>query len=121
MQSDEGKRLAKAKPEDASALLELSPTALLFGAWHSTGEGGGLGAKFARCLISEIVAIDVPVTSDADVLKAGEHSQQSLCREAAQFSRHHERHLRGRVLHQPRCFGLRQIAVTSENVTRRIR
>lgn len=61
MESDAGKRLAKAKTEDASALLEISPTALLFGAWHSTGEGGGLGAKFARCLISEIVAIGVPV------------------------------------------------------------
>jgi CRISPR-associated protein Csb1 len=61
MASNEGKRLAKAKLEDASALLETSPTALLFGAWHSTGEGGGIGAKFARCLISEIVGIDVPV------------------------------------------------------------
>jgi CRISPR-associated protein Csb1 len=61
MESAVGQRLAKAKAEDASALLETSPTALLFGAWHSTGEGGGLGAKFARCLISEIVAIDVPV------------------------------------------------------------
>jgi CRISPR-associated protein Csb1 len=61
MESDIGQRLAKAKAEDASALLEISPTALLFGAWHSTGQGGGLGAKFARCLISEIVAIDVPV------------------------------------------------------------
>lgn len=61
MESDVGKRLAKAKGEDASALLEISPTALLFGAWHSTGEGGGLGAKFARCLVSEIVAVDVPV------------------------------------------------------------
>src|SRR5690606_7887267 len=61
MDSDVGQRLAKAKAEDASALLEISPTALLFGAWHSTGQGGGLGAKFARCLISEIVAIDVPV------------------------------------------------------------
>lgn len=61
MDSDIGKSLAKAKPENASALLEVSPTALLFGAWHSTGEGGGLGAKFARCLISEIVAVDVPV------------------------------------------------------------
>jgi CRISPR-associated protein GSU0053 (Cas_GSU0053) len=49
MDSDQGPRLAKAKPEDASALLEISPTALLFGAWHSTGEGGGVGAKFARC------------------------------------------------------------------------
>ncbi|MCC7009763.1 MAG: type I-U CRISPR-associated protein Cas7 [Acidobacteria bacterium] len=61
MNSVAGKRLAKAKPEDASSLLEISPTALLFGAWHSTGEGGGLGAKFARCLTSEIMAIDVPV------------------------------------------------------------
>ncbi|MEZ5786477.1 MAG: type I-U CRISPR-associated RAMP protein Csb1/Cas7u [Xanthobacteraceae bacterium] len=61
MDSAIGKNLAKAKPENASALLKVSPTALLFGAWHSTGEGGGLGAKFARCLISEIVAVDVPV------------------------------------------------------------
>jgi len=44
-----------------TALLEASPTALLFGAWHSTGEGGGLGAKFPRCLVSEIVAVDTPV------------------------------------------------------------
>jgi CRISPR-associated protein Csb1 len=58
MKSAVGQRLAKARPENASALLELSPTALLFGAWHSTGEGGGIGAKFARCLVSEIMAID---------------------------------------------------------------
>ncbi len=61
MESEIGMRLAKAKPENASALLEVSPTSLLFGAWHSTGQGGGLGAKFARCLVSEIVGIDVPV------------------------------------------------------------
>lgn len=61
MKSAVGQRLAKAKAEDAADLLEISPTALLFGAWHSTGEGGGLGAKFARCLISEIVAINAPV------------------------------------------------------------
>lgn len=66
MDSEAGKRLAKAKAEDASALVEISPTALLFGAWHSTGEGGGLGAKFARCLISEIVGIDVPIEELTD-------------------------------------------------------
>ena len=60
MKSPLGVRLAEAKPNDATALLEASPTALLFGAWHSTGEGGGLGAKFPRCLVSEIVGIDVP-------------------------------------------------------------
>ena len=37
MESEVGQRLARAKPEDASAILEISPTALLFGAWHSTG------------------------------------------------------------------------------------
>jgi hypothetical protein len=47
-------------------LLEASPTALLFGAWHSTGEGGGLGAKFPRCLVSEIVAVNTPVDEIAD-------------------------------------------------------
>lgn len=60
MQSAEGRRLAAAKPADATALLELSPSALLFGAWHSQGEGGGLGAKFPRALVSEIMAIDTP-------------------------------------------------------------
>lgn len=75
MQTDQGRRLAAAKPADATALLELSPTALLFGAWHSQGEGGGLGAKFPRALVSEIMAIDTPVdhrgTGDADPSTSG--------------------------------------------------
>ena len=66
MKSPLGLRLAEAKPGDATALLEASPTALLFGAWHSTGEGGGLGAKFARCLVSEIIAVNAPVDEIAD-------------------------------------------------------
>jgi CRISPR-associated protein Csb1 len=66
MKSPLGLRLAEAKPGDATALLEASPTALLFGAWHSTGEGGGLGAKFPRCLVSEIVAVNTPVDEIAD-------------------------------------------------------
>ena len=53
MQSEEGQCLAAARPADATVLLELSPTALLFGAWHSQGVGGGLGAKFPRALVSE--------------------------------------------------------------------
>jgi CRISPR-associated protein Csb1 len=72
MRSDLGQRLAKAKPGDASALLEVSPSALLFGAWHSTGEGGGLGAKFARCLTSEIVAVEVPVDEFVANQRTGE-------------------------------------------------
>src|SRR5262249_1538402 len=66
MKSDTGMRLAKPKPEDASILAETSPTALLFGAWHSTGEGGAIGARFARCLSSEIVAVNVPVDEITD-------------------------------------------------------
>ena len=61
MQSGPGQRLAAATPADATALLETSPSALLFGAWHSQGEGGGLGAKFPRALVSEIMGIDTPV------------------------------------------------------------
>ena len=61
MESEQGQRLAAATSADATALLELSPSALLFGAWHSQGEGGGLGAKFPRALVSEIMGIDTPV------------------------------------------------------------
>lgn len=66
MQSEHGRRLAAASPADATALLELSPAALVFGAWHSQGEGGGLGAKFARTLVSEVMGIDVPVDEVAN-------------------------------------------------------
>ena len=66
MHAEEGRRLASASPGDASALLELSPSSLLFGAWHSQGEGGGLGAKFSRTLVSEIMGVDVPVDTVAN-------------------------------------------------------
>lgn len=80
MDSDVGERLAKAKAEDASALLEISPTALLFGAWHSTGQGGGLGAKFARSLVSEIVAVNVPVEDVVVNPRTGEIDVRTLGR-----------------------------------------
>jgi CRISPR-associated protein Csb1 len=66
MQSAAGVRLKQAKPNNAAALLEISPTALLFGAWHSQGEGGGFGAKFPRCVVSEIVGVNVPVEETVD-------------------------------------------------------
>ncbi|MBB4286134.1 type I-G CRISPR-associated RAMP protein Csb1/Cas7g [Roseospira goensis] len=56
-----GTALKTATARDASAILEASPSSLLFGVWNSTGEGGGLGAKFARALVSEIIGIGVPV------------------------------------------------------------
>ena len=72
MQSEEGRRLAAAKPADATALLELSPNALLFGAWHSQGEGGGFGAKFPRALVSEIMGVDTPVEELAASRRTGQ-------------------------------------------------
>lgn len=60
-ESEVGQRVRQATPHDATAILEVSPTALLFGAWNSTGEGGGLGAKFARAIASEIIGVGVPV------------------------------------------------------------
>lgn len=60
-----GKQLKLAKPSNAKAIFETSPTALVFGAWNSTGEGGGLGAKFPRTIVSEIMGIDV-VTEPAE-------------------------------------------------------
>ncbi len=57
-ESGDGRRLVKAKPQNATAIFELSPTALVFGSWHSTGQGGGLGAKFPRAIVSEIVGVD---------------------------------------------------------------
>jgi len=61
MKSELGQRLQLAKPANATAIFEASPNALLFGAWNSTGEGGGLGAKFARCSVSEVIGIGVAV------------------------------------------------------------
>ena len=52
------KELQRAKPTNATSVFNLSPTSLLFGAWNSTGEGGGLGAKFTRCIVSEIVGVE---------------------------------------------------------------
>lgn len=51
-------RAFDANIRNATALFELCPTALLFGTWDSQGSRGGLGNKFARALVSEIVGIN---------------------------------------------------------------
>lgn len=56
--SPEGESIALANARYASPLLELCPTALVFGAWDSTGAAGGLGNKFARAIVSEIVGVN---------------------------------------------------------------
>jgi CRISPR-associated protein Csb1 len=54
-----GKEITDARPNQATAMFKYCPTALVFGVWDSTGPKGGLGAKFQRCLVSEIVGFDV--------------------------------------------------------------
>jgi CRISPR-associated protein Csb1 len=49
---------------NAAAIYELCPTALVFGMWGSPDKPGGLGAKFERAYISEIVAVDTLTAPD---------------------------------------------------------
>ena len=53
--SDIGKVLDTADIRNATGLFGLNPTSLIFGIWDSTGPKGGLGAKFQRSIVSEIV------------------------------------------------------------------
>jgi CRISPR-associated protein Csb1 len=55
--SERGRALNRVSTANATALLELCPTALVFGMWDSTGPKGGLGPKFERAMVSEIVGI----------------------------------------------------------------
>jgi CRISPR-associated protein Csb1 len=50
-----GKMLDTTDVKNATSLYGLNPTALVFGLWDSTGPRGGLGAKFQRALVSEMV------------------------------------------------------------------
>lgn len=56
--SDVGRAITDATPRDAAALFRYCPSALLFGMWDSTGPKGGLGSKFQRAYVSEIVGLD---------------------------------------------------------------
>ncbi len=56
--SDIGKSFTHASTRNATALFKVCPTGLVFGLWDSTGPKGGLGAKFQRALVSEIVGIN---------------------------------------------------------------
>lgn len=53
--SDKGRVLDTAEVRNATGLFGLCPMALVFGVWDSTGPRGGLGAKFQRALVSEII------------------------------------------------------------------
>lgn len=57
-QSSKGKILDVIDVRNATGLFGLNPTALIFGIWDSTGPRGGLGAKFQRALVSEMVGFN---------------------------------------------------------------
>ena len=56
--SEKGSILDNADIRNATGLFGLCPSALLFGLWDSTGPRGGLGVKFQRAVVSEIIGYD---------------------------------------------------------------
>ena len=59
--SDIGQAITDATPRNATNVFRYAPTSLLFGMWDSTGPKGGLGSKFQRAYVSEIVGLDAAV------------------------------------------------------------
>ena len=62
--SDKGKLLDTTDVRNATGMFGLCPMALLFGLWDSTGPRGGLGAKFQRAIVSEIIGIDATLGTE---------------------------------------------------------
>jgi len=60
--SSKGMALNKVSLQNATPLYQLCPTALIFGMWDSTGPKGGLGAKFERALVSEVVGVGASIS-----------------------------------------------------------
>jgi CRISPR-associated protein Csb1 len=56
--SEIGKQMVAARAWNATGMFQLCPTALLFGTWDSQSNAGVNSAKFARCLVSEIIGLD---------------------------------------------------------------
>jgi CRISPR-associated protein Csb1 len=78
-QSEVGKLIDNASNANATPLYELGPTALVFGMWDSTGPRGGLGAKFERAVVSEIVGINCPYRYDGtDAIDTGKGHKSIL-------------------------------------------
>ena len=57
-ESEIGKELDQLSTGYATPLLKYAPHCLVFGMWDSTGPRGGLGVKFARALVSEIIGVN---------------------------------------------------------------
>jgi len=57
-ESEIGKELDQLSAGYATPLLKYAPHCLVFGMWDSTGPRGGLGVKFARAIVSEIIGFN---------------------------------------------------------------
>lgn len=57
--TDAGRRFTEASQSNATPLFTLCPSSLVFGLWDSTGPKGGLGSKFQRAIVSEVVGVGV--------------------------------------------------------------
>ena len=77
--SETGKSFTDASTKNATALFKVCPTGLVFGLWDSTGPKGGLGAKFQRALVSEIVGINAAKGSKT----ASRIDPQNIAKDAA--------------------------------------
>lgn len=83
--SEIGRPINYASARNATAVYRLCPTALLFGMWDSTGPKGGLGAKFERAVVAEVVGVGAALGTEnrgvrRDPLEASKEVQ--LAREA---------------------------------------
>jgi CRISPR-associated protein Csb1 len=76
-----GRSFADATTRNAGPLFKVCPTGLVFGIWDSTGPKGGLGAKFARVLTSEIVGVG----ASAGVKTASRIDPASIVTKAAEI------------------------------------
>ena len=56
--TESGGAAIRATARNANAIFQISPASLLFGCWDSTGISGGLGEKYTRCVVSELVAVN---------------------------------------------------------------
>jgi CRISPR-associated protein Csb1 len=56
--SEIGQELDQLSAAYATPLLMYAPHCLVFGMWDSTGPRGGLGVKFARSIVSEVIGVN---------------------------------------------------------------
>jgi len=65
--TETGKAIISSNASNATAIFGVSPASLLFGSWDSTGISGGLGEKYTRCVVSELVGVNALTATRAGV------------------------------------------------------